>query len=267
QVARAYFDHLFEGSKVRISKIPAPARVHPFRIELPDYVLRTVRAGIELEPGNRRHARANLLDCDVWNIRGNGGVAVRNGCWPGIGSRLGMAGSEAGESDAALCLFCREGDCQHDLQRDYCAGPLRVGLYDGRRPDAIAYSPCADGDTRCRFAAVFRDGTRTRVFYWPELCASDDQPHLFAHVILQRAMGAIHVPAEGGAEDRAGAAAISPFATGTGNSRRGKSPFGSGALGSAARVHDDLFGSRAYWLPARPGKNVWLNEVQVSRGL
>ena len=119
------------------------------------------------------------------------------------------------------------------------------------------------GNSGRRFAAVLRDGTGSRIFHRTELGACDHQPYLSADVVLQRIVGAVHVPAEDRAADRAGASSVSPVATGAGNCRRGKSRIDCHALGSAGRLHDDLPGRGPHRVPARSGKNVRLGRSRM----
>ena len=75
----------------------------------------------------------------------------------------------------------------------------------------------AAGNAGAGFAAVLCDGIGSRIFHRAELGARDHQPDLSAHVVLQRIVGAVHVPAESGAADCAGAASVSLVATGAGD--------------------------------------------------
>ena len=127
-----------------------------------------------------------------------------------------------------------------------------------------ASSPSCLGTLVAGFAAVFGHGTGSRIFHRTELRARDHQPDLFAHVVLQRTVGAVHVPAESRAADRAGAAALSLVAAGAGSCGRGTPRIDRHALGSAAGLHHDLPGRRTHWLPARPGKNVRLESLRQS---
>ncbi len=79
----------------------------------------------------------------------------------------------------------------------------------------------ATGNAGGRFAAILRDGIGARIFRRPELGASDDQPDLSADVVLQRAVGAVHVPAQSRAADRSRAASLSFVATCFGSRGRG----------------------------------------------
>ena len=88
---------------------------------------------------------------------------------------------------------------------------------------AVSRNREAARNANARFASFFSDGPGRRIFHRTELGAGHDQSDLSPNVVLQRTVGAVHVPAESREADRVGTAAVSPVATGVGN-RRSREP-------------------------------------------
>ena len=84
---------------------------------------------------------------------------------------------------------------------------------------------------------------------------------LSATVFLLRIVGAVHVPTQIYAADRARAAALSLVATGARNCRSGAPRAGGDALGGVNCIQLICLGRGPHRLPARPGQIVWLKHM------
>ena len=118
----------------------------------------------------------------------------------GLGSRPGMAAGEARQSHAAVRLLRGEGDHQHGFQR--ASSCWRCSPWESRSAECACRLPISRGSWvrwllgSLPFSAM---GLALGYFAGPNSAPSDDQPDLFAHVVLQRTVGAVHVPAQDGA--------------------------------------------------------------------
>src|SRR5262249_53108475 len=153
---------------------------------------------------------------------------------------------------------CGEGNCEHDLQHDYCVGTFRARNRAWGRAHAGRDFSVFDGNARAWLAALLCDGSRAWIFHWTELGAADNQLDLLADVVLQRFVGAIHVLAEGRAEDRFSSAAVSLVAIGVGHGGCRHARTRDRTLGSADGVYHDLPWRGANRIPTRSGKDVWI---------